>query len=54
MPVPIAPLIITATELLVGLVRVAKEAKQLSKVEFEELKKKLDEEFESIPEWDEL
>ena len=54
MPVPIAPLILPATKLLIGLIRAAQEAKELSKAEFATLKAKLDEEFSTIPEWGDL
>lgn len=54
MPVPIAPMIPAAMELLVGLVRAAKEADELGLESFLKLKEKLDEEFSTIPEWKDL
>lgn len=50
----IAPLIGTSLELFLGLMRIAREAKELNQQQFEEIKKKIDKEFDEFPEWDEL
>jgi hypothetical protein len=50
----VAPLIPVAIEMLIGLIRVAKEANELSNESFAKLKSKLDEEFSTIPGWEDL
>ena len=50
----IAPLIPTAIQLVIGIIKAAKEAKELSEKEFDEFKSQLDEEFANIPDWDKL
>ena len=54
MPVPIAPLIPVAMQLVMGLIKAAQQAKELSEKEFEEIKKEMDEEFNNIPLWRDL
>ena len=43
-----------AIDLLINLIEVAKKAKELSRQDFEAIKKKLDKKFSNIPTWDEL
>ncbi len=50
----IAPLIGTALELTLSLIRAAQAAKEMNRQQFEEIKKRIDKEFNEIPEWDEL
>ena len=54
MPVPITPLIMTATELLISLIRAGKEAKEMNAREFEAIRAKINAEFDSFPMWDDL
>lgn len=52
--VALAPLITAALQLTIGLVKAAKESKELSEKEFEDIKIQLANEFVRIPTWDEL
>lgn len=54
MPIPIAPLIPVALELIMGLIRAAQEAKELSEGEFKDIKARIDKEFDEIPTWEQL
>jgi len=55
MPVPmITSLIPVAMKLVMDLITMAREAGQMSKQEFEDIKKKLDDEFDNFPEWGDL
>jgi hypothetical protein len=51
---PIAPLISVALELILGLIRTAQEAKELSGKEFKDIKARIDKEFDEIPTWEQL
>ena len=50
----ITTLIITATELLISLIEIARTAKELSDQDFDAIKRKLDEKFSHVPTYDEL
>ncbi len=57
MPVPmIAPLVGTSLQLFLGIVRMAIEAKELDRKEWDEYKKQIDKEFreDEFPTYDEL
>ena len=50
----IAPLVGTALQLFLGLMRAAREAKELSQKDWDEFKAIMDKEFSEIPTYDEL
>lgn len=55
MPAPlIAPLIPPALNMLILLINAARKAKELSAEEFETVKRKINEEFDSLPVWGDL
>ncbi len=54
MPTLIAPLIGTALETLLGIMKLARDAKELNRHQFDAIKKMIDKEFSEFPEWDEL
>lgn len=54
MPVPIMTLIPIAIDLVVGLIRAAQEAKEMSEQEFEDIKAEIDREFANMPTWEQL
>ena len=50
----VTALIPVVTGLLINMIKIAQQAKELSKEEFDQVKKKLDDEFNNIPEWKDL
>ena len=50
----ITPIVFEATTLLISLIKMAKESKELSKQEMLQIKAKLDREFQNFPDWDDL
>lgn len=50
----LAPLITAALQLTIGLMKAAKESKDLSQKDFDDMKSQLATEFENIPTWDQL
>ena len=54
MSTPLTPIIIESMNLFLALVRMGKDARELSRAEWLELKERIDTEFADIPTWDEL
>ncbi len=54
MPTPIAPLIGNSLQVFLGLMRMAREAKELNRKDWEEYKKQIDKEFNEFPTYDDL
>lgn len=50
----IMPMVIPAIKLVMDLIKVARETKEMSQKEFDEIKKQLDKEFAEFPTWNEL
>ena len=54
MPTPITPIIYTTVTLLIDLIKIGKEAKELNEREFDNIKARIDSEFNEIPRWEDL
>ena len=50
----IAPLIPIAIELTMSLIKAAREAKEMDEQQFNDIRKKIDMEFEIFPKWSDL
>jgi len=54
MPTPVTPIIYSVVDLLVSLIKVAKDAKELNERELDHIKNVISREFAAIPRFDDL